>query len=80
MLMNGYERSARRFAGLLAAMTVVVVMAATPQALAAPRLLGETRLSFHENDLDVLRFSPCATGLARAMRRGGSTCGVPGGA
>jgi hypothetical protein len=51
---------------MLAVLGVVTVLS-LPTA-AAPQLLGETRLSFRENDLDVLRLAGCASLVAVKLK------------
>lgn len=51
-----------------AAGIVLLVAAVAVPAAAGARLLGETRLAFHEGDLDILRVAPCAPLVALKLK------------
>jgi hypothetical protein len=73
MRSRGFSQPVLGRAGAAFVMLALAFAAAAPAALAqAARLLGETRLSFHENDLDILAFGACqsVTAIKLRARRG----------
>jgi len=68
MLSRRSRRSHLHYLGVVVLVALCAVAVFSQDALAQARLLGETRLSHREGDLDFLTLSPCANLVAVKLR------------